>query len=61
MNSNLVREAWDLCKALKDILRRMDLQEDDPDAYNDKWRDKIEALLDMAWRRYSRRVRRLTE
>lgn len=54
MTDQLVAEARELCKALQDILRRMD---DDTDPYNDKWRDQIEFVLDKAYRRYERRMR----
>lgn len=55
----LVTQARILCNALQDILRRMDLQENDPDAYNDKWRDQVERVLGKAYRRYERRMRRM--
>lgn len=53
----LVSEARELCKALQDILRRMDLPWEHPDAYNDAWRDQVERILEKAYRRYERRMR----
>ncbi len=53
----LVSEARMLCDTLLHILYRMDLPWEHPDAYNDAWRDRVEALLERAYRRYERRLR----
>ncbi len=54
--SNLIQQAHDLHVALLDILRRMDLPDDNDDAYNDYYRDKIERMLDKSERRVTRRI-----
>lgn len=57
MKEGLVTEARALCEALQHILERMELPGNDPDAYNDYWRDRIEGMLTRAYRRYERRLR----
>lgn len=53
----LVIEARVLCQSLQHILYRMDLPDVSFNAYNDKWRDRIEHILHRALRRYERRMR----
>lgn len=55
--NKLVAQARTLCTELQHILERMELPEDDPNAYNDYWRDRIEDMLARAYRRYERRMR----
>jgi hypothetical protein len=52
--SNLIQQAHDLHVALLDILRRMDLPDDD--AYNDYHRDQVERMLEQSDRRVTRRI-----
>lgn len=57
MRLKLMREALALVDALLSILARMDLDQDDPLAYNDYHRDRVEDMIVKAqWRLERRRL-----
>ena len=52
----LVDQAWLLLDELRHTLWRMTLPSNHPDAYNDYWCDRVEALVMKAQARYDRRA-----